>query len=668
METIINAPGVPVAEPGIAVRADQDEGSIEQVRIGALRLDESNVRKDQPSEQDIAELAGLIASQGLIQNLTAIVYDTPRRDNGVTKTKGRSKKGEFTHGVIAGGRRLRALWLLVQRGRLCADDTVPCRVVPAARALAVSVAENSGREAMSAADTVVAFADMVNSGASVDEIALCFGVSALTVRRRLALANVSPRLFDLYRQGTITLDQLAALALTTDHARQEAAWDSLPPYNRHAASIRRAIAGEAAPQYLVNFVGLNAYRAAGGQVARDLFSGDGEGGIVQDLPLLQKLAVEKLQAIAAPLREGVAWVELMLSWDYADSEQFRAAPTSLREATEAEAAAIAALEAEAERIDTELNALYDSDDEGDEGDGEGEASKQIDALQEQARDIDAKLAEIRDMRSIVAPEVAALAGTVVYINSGGSPCILRNRIKRTDAAKAARVARSATATDDAAAEPISAPALSEALCRSLTAHRTRALQAVMLGQQHTALAALAHPLVTSLLYDGSASWNSPSALGITAHGCDGSMHAAAPDLADSPAQHAIAAAVQRWQAVLPENASDVLRWLLTQPTDALLELLTLCASLTIDAMTARPQDTAADILAETVGLDMADWWQPTGPGYLSRVSKSMIAEAVAEAGMPDEALALAKAKKGEAVERAASLLDGKRWLPAVLRG
>ena len=143
METIINAPGVPVAEPGIAVRADQDEGSIEQVRIGALRLDESNVRKDQPSEQDIAELAGLIASQGLIQNLTAIVYDTPRRDNGVTKTKGRSKKGEFTHGVIAGGRRLRALWLLVQRGRLCADDTVPCRVVPAARALAVSVAENA---------------------------------------------------------------------------------------------------------------------------------------------------------------------------------------------------------------------------------------------------------------------------------------------------------------------------------------------------------------------------------------------------------------------------------------------------------------------------------------------------------------------------------------------
>ena len=64
---------------------------------------------------------------------------------------------------------------------------------------------------------------------------------------------------------------------------------------------------------------------------------------------------------------------------------------------------------------------------------------------------------------------------------------------------------------------------------------------------------------------------------------------------------------------------------------------------------------------------MADWWQATGPAYLSRVPKAQIVAAVTEAGMPEDGAALAKLKKGEAVERAAALLDGKRWLPAVLR-
>jgi len=74
-----------------------------------LRIDERNVRKDPPTEAEIEELADLIAAQGLLQNLTVLTYDSARRG------KGKDKHSVYTHGVIAGGRRLRALQLLVKR-------------------------------------------------------------------------------------------------------------------------------------------------------------------------------------------------------------------------------------------------------------------------------------------------------------------------------------------------------------------------------------------------------------------------------------------------------------------------------------------------------------------------------------------------------------------------
>ena len=80
------------------------------------------------------------------------------------------------------------------------------------------MAENSGRAAMSVADTVTAFAEMIAAGAGVEDVAVCFGITPLTVQRRLKLAKVSPVLFELFRQDKINLDQLMALAITDDHA------------------------------------------------------------------------------------------------------------------------------------------------------------------------------------------------------------------------------------------------------------------------------------------------------------------------------------------------------------------------------------------------------------------------------------------------------------------
>ena len=64
---------------------------------------------------------------------------------------------------------------------------------------------------------------------------------------------------------------------------------------------------------------------------------------------------------------------------------------------------------------------------------------------------------------------------------------------------------------------------------------------------------------------------------------------------------------------------------------------------------------------------MADWWEPGPEGYLERVPKARIVEALKEA---DPALAddgVGNMKKDILVAKAASRLAGKRSLPPQLR-
>jgi ParB family chromosome partitioning protein len=94
--------------------AQAAETRIIRIPVNKLVLSPLNVRKKQGN--GIGELAALIASQGLIHNLVV---------TGQTK-KGR-KTGKYE--VVAGGRRLAALNLLVSDGRYPKDHSVECRVV-----------------------------------------------------------------------------------------------------------------------------------------------------------------------------------------------------------------------------------------------------------------------------------------------------------------------------------------------------------------------------------------------------------------------------------------------------------------------------------------------------------------------------------------------------------
>ncbi|OIQ64365.1 hypothetical protein GALL_540840 [mine drainage metagenome] len=76
----------------------------------------------------------------------------------------------------------------------------------------------------------------------------------------------------------------------------------------------------------------------------------------------------------------------------------------------------------------------------------------------------------------------------------------------------------------------------------------------------------------------------------------------------------------------------------------------------------------ADIVARTVDLDMVEaGWEPTVDGYLKRVPKARIIEAVREATGKGTAQLLDHLKKGEMATETERLLKGSGWLPEVLR-
>jgi ParB family chromosome partitioning protein len=52
----------------------------------------------------------------------------------------------------------------------------------------------------------------------------------MTVRRRLKLADISPKVIEALRQREATLEQREALALIDDHAKQEAARFDAPTW------------------------------------------------------------------------------------------------------------------------------------------------------------------------------------------------------------------------------------------------------------------------------------------------------------------------------------------------------------------------------------------------------------------------------------------------------
>jgi ParB family chromosome partitioning protein len=154
-----------------------------------------------------------------------------------------------------------------------------------------------------------------------------------------------------------------ALTLSDDHAVQERTWFDAQPWDKTPAALRRRLTVgevEAAGSALVRFVGIEAYEAAGGVVRRDLFD-DEQSRFLSDPALLERLAVEKLEALAGTVREeGWKWVEARLSVDSQALRQFAPCAHANRKPTAAEQEELDALARRAAELEQQAQALDDA--------------------------------------------------------------------------------------------------------------------------------------------------------------------------------------------------------------------------------------------------------------------------------------------------------------------
>ncbi len=592
--------------------------SIASIPLNKLTAWDGNVRKTGATE-GLSELSASIAAHGVLQSLVA------RKTN----------RGRYA--VVAGRRRFLALSALAEGGTISADAPVPCRVVPgSADATEISLTENIVRAPMHPADQFEAFRELIESGSTPADIAARFGISEVAVKKRLKLARVSPVIFEAYRAGELTLEQVQAFAVSDDHAAQERVFNELPDWSDDPDDIRAALTQDeiAATDKRARLVTVAAYEEAGGAVTRDLFAEGDEGVFLLDERLLDQLARQKLSDAAEAVRaEGWKWVEAHPEFDYEARSQFErrhAEPLPLSE----EAAA------EQKRLAEEYYAVFDAMEEDDE-----EAQARLDV-------IESRISELEDTGSAFTPETLAIAGAVVTIGRNGEIEVVRGLVRPEDAPEEMAEAKPAAKER---------PAFSSSLIESLTAGRSAAISSCLSKRPDTALAAVVHALAGSIFH----SYGNDSSLQIAVkvtHLKEGGKGADTLEQSHS-----------YWSSQIPDDAAALWPWCLSQDQDTLLSLLAYCAGRTINAVQTKQDSPDCDrilhakALATALALDMQDWFTPTAANYFSRVSRTEILSALAQAKGTPAKRSWDKLKKCELATLAEREIAGTGWLPEPLK-
>jgi ParB family chromosome partitioning protein len=587
--------------------------------------------------------------------------------------------------VPAGGRRYRALELLVKQKRLARIAPVPCIIRTGGIAEEDSLAENVQRAPLHPLDQFRAFLALREKGQSEEDIAAVFFVSVAVVRQRLRLASVSPKLLEVYAEDGMSLDQLMAFTVNPDHARQEQVWEALQRVPaRQTYQIRRMLTEDTvrASDRRARLVGIADYEAAGGIVLRDLFESD-DGGWLQDAGLLDKLVAEKLEKEAASVRdEGWKWVEIAPDFPYGHTYGLRRLSGKEVPLTKKEIKARDALKTELDKLEKKY------------ADAE-EIPEDVDA---RLGEIETALGEFEDRPVVYDASEIARAGVFISIGTDGTLHVERGYVRPEDEESVAAgeseeeeedagenstgtAARpnGASATSRAPSLPAGQPPtgsdeedegfrpLSDRLMTELTAHRTLALREAVANDPDTAYLAILHALCLKLFYrlglDSCLEVDAKSVLfGSQVEGLGGVPYAAAID-----ARHG------GWSAQLPKDTAGLWDVLCGLDSDSRQALFAHCVGLTINA-TCQPYDRRpkaiahADRLAEAVQLDMAEaGWRPTAATYLGRVTKARILEAVREAKGEQAAQLIEDLKKADMAREAERLLDGTGWLPEPLR-
>jgi ParB family transcriptional regulator, chromosome partitioning protein len=639
------------------------------IPLSKLDLSPANVRKTD-SNLLIDELADGIADFGLLQNLIA--------------TANKKKKTRFL--VTAGGRRLRAMQRLVERGTWGPDTEVACNLLEGGPSVQseISLMENYQRMNMTVCDEIRAFKHFVGEGDDLDGVAKRFGETRRFIEGRLRLAELAEPIFAALDEGSITLDVAKAYASTPNQDRQMMVWERFDQSAGHqnASTIRRLISESSLPSTsaISRFVGEEAYLSRGGRIEGELFTTDGDKWL--DAEIAYALATDKLQEFAVELASstGLSWVRPVLGTQipYEDRRDLYEVTLEREPLGDDEQAKVQLLYDELENIER------DAED-------ENLDDEQYTALVERSEAIQADIREIEHKPGVITDEVKSTSGCFVHLDSEGQVVVdptyytevaPKRRSSASSSDSSAASSGSAGDGDAAPAAPVDKP-LSQKLIDELSVQR-RDILALNLAQ-HPGLAldyAIFVLAVETLTYRAQ---DNGSTIG-TSRNAD-------PQLSPHPQSRAhqrFAEMRDELDLSWSEHQDTVERFLAFQQLGddmkaAILAFMvadSLKPSLGAPSRSIYGDDRTIpmhDQLAAQLEIDSADYWRPTAANFFDRVSKTKLLGILHDVGNAALSSRHMNSKKGDIASSAERLFAGDaivepetkdaalRWVPDHMR-
>lgn len=616
---------------------------IQSVKVKNLSLSNDNVRKTN-RDTDLESLAANIASQGLLQNLV------------VTPLK---KSGSFT--VKAGGRRLRALQLLIKEGTLPQDYEVPVMVLDDDNAsVEASLSENFHRVPMNPADECTAFKFFIGKGTSAEDVAKRFGVTTRFVEQRVRLAELAPVVFAALAAGTISLGVAQAYAVTNDVDKQTRTFENLANgyYGENPDNIRRALLNGSvkATDAKARFVGEAAYTEAGGRIERDLFGPESDANWT-DVEILDALAAARLEAAAAELAqtEGLAFVTPVLAthipYDIERALHEYVAPA--RPLTEEETTRIHELSDENDRIVEQLETELE------------EGTPEADTAERRLETIEDELEKIQSARTIIDADARAQLGTFVYMGPDGGVRV-HTRLFSERPIKSTAVG--GAGKPDADDLPDTGVKYSVTLMDELATRRCQILAAHVANDPALALDLSIFLIADRIVYPsacidyGISVTARPAELPIFNFRDEGSMAANSLEelrqaLDTSWAGHPTMS--ERFDAFRALDESARGSWIAYATAKAI--------GASLNSADGYRANGFHDHLGRLCNIEVAQWWRPNAENFFGRVKKEVVLDALQDIGGPVLRGRYKDAKKAELATACATLCTGGGIVEAEVR-
>lgn len=642
----------------------------ELIPLNKLLLSASNVRKTHSPARD-EQLSHDIEARGLLQNLV------------VTKSK---KRGHFD--VICGGRRLRAMTLIVERGAWKADQEVACKLLVAneAETTETSLAENFQRDDMAPAEEVQAFQHFIGVDGDTAAVAKRFGVERRFVEGRLRLAALAEPIFEQFAAGKMSIELAKAYASTDQHDVQLRVFERMHRmYGGDSPDgVRRLIADGAmrGTDSLPLLIGEAAYTAAGGRIERDLFTEIAEDRWL-DREIIENLANTKLQAEAERL---LAETGLGAIWPVAGSDVWNARqelklksvalpPAPLSEETEAR---IVTIQARLSAICDEIEALDEESSEAAELDAE------YDRLQEEMEDLSTAKMELPE-------EWKAAVGKFLLVTTSGEMVLSADyysekllRMERDEEGNVAggtfELPRGTSDTTKPSLPEATGPggkAYSARLFDELALQRRNILAANLLNDPALALDYAIFAMAEGITRSGL------SYTGTTIRAPHPQDAILASNLPSGMAEEIMAGAFEALDKDWCEGADEVDRFMSFRELDDDAKgawiAYTMARSLEAKKGYAAGYNPIHAQLGTLLNVEPAAMWRPTAANYFDRISKGTILSLLQEIGGADLSNRYASSKKSEIAESCEKMFAGDviveeeikqralAWVPPAMR-